>query len=84
MKFILESTDRIVEYSPERGIPPVKARVFEGTTEDGTKVYCIIPRFAVPEGYAPDVYEKFKKDFQETLKPASQEAIQSFPLKFVI
>lgn len=74
MKLTIESTTRVINVN---GVP---ARVWEGTSENGTPVYLAVTRVAVPEGadQAP-----FQKELQ-THKGPSDAAVQCFPLRMVI
>ncbi|MCR4332216.1 MAG: hypothetical protein NUV34_05860 [Sulfuricaulis sp.] len=74
MEVMLRSTDRIVK------VNDVPARVWEGETESGIPVICLITRVAVPEGQDQT---QFKIELKEHVAPSAQ-AVQAFPLRFVI
>lgn len=72
----LENTTKVVELN---GIP---ARVWEGTTESGTKIIAFITRISIPEDASAEVKQQFEKELTQT-KPPSAE-IQAIPLKLII
>lgn len=74
MKITIESTSQIMT------INGVRCRIWEGETESGIKVNCIIPRIAV---YENSDQTQFDKELQE-VKPPSKEALEAFPLKMII
>jgi hypothetical protein len=73
MKLTIENTPRIVEVN---GVP---ARVWEGETESGIKVQCLITRVAV---HKSQDCSQFESELQETLPPRSEE--NAFPLRMVL
>jgi hypothetical protein len=73
MKISIESTTKVVNAS---GIP---CRVWEGKTESGVDVVCLIPRIAVPNGQ--DASE-FEKELQEHAPPSP--ITDAFPLRMIL
>ncbi len=76
MKITIESTTQVVEVN---GIP---ARVWEGTTESGIKVVCLVPRVAVSKYESPDVHAQFKQELLECKPPSAEVAV--FPLRMIL
>ena len=72
MIIILESTSEIVE------VNNVPARIWEGETDSGIKVYALITRIAV--GRSEDT-EQFDKELLEQKAPS---VIDVFPLRMII
>ncbi len=64
MKLIIENTTKIVEVN---GVP---ARVWEGKTESGIEVHCLITRVAVAEGLENHLYKQFETELSEQRKPS--------------
>ena len=60
MKLTIENTDQVVEIN---GVP---ARVWEGKTESGIKVSCLITRIAVDKN---DACEEFERELREQRPP---------------
>lgn len=70
MKITLTNTSRIVQVN---GVP---ARVWEGETEKGVKVYALITRIAAhTEGDNSD----FERELLEQPAPPSDDAVRAFP-----
>ncbi|TXH51299.1 MAG: hypothetical protein E6Q97_18570 [Desulfurellales bacterium] len=76
MKVSLESTNRMIEIN---GVP---ARVWEGTTESGCRVFAAIAQVAHHKDDDPKAFE-FERDLTPH-KPASPRAIECWPLRMVI
>jgi hypothetical protein len=76
MKITIESTTRVIEINGG-----LEARVWEGQTERGVKVQCLIPRIAVKDGL--DV-SQFEAELKECHVPASRDVVQAFPLRMVL
>jgi hypothetical protein len=74
MKITVQSTTRMVEAN---GIP---CRVWEGKTERGIKISCLIPRIAVASG---DDTSQFEAELTEKPLIASNMP-EAFPLKMII
>lgn len=74
MKITIESTQQTMT------VNGVKCRIWEGKTESGIKINCIIPRIAV---CADADQTEFDKEFVHEKAP-SNEAIEAFPLKMFI
>ena len=73
MKITIESTTRIVNASG------IDCRVWEGVTERGIKVQCLIPRIAALIGQD---LSQFEAELQEQ-KPPSADA-QAFSLRMIL
>lgn len=85
MKIIIESTDKVLELQASAGGQVVPARVWEGTTDKGTPVFCFITRIApsIPErDLTPAVLEEFQKDLREQKQPSP--AVRSFDLRYIL
>jgi len=80
MKIMIESTDRVVEVRAGTHTSPVPARVWQGTTESGIPVVCLVTRIAVPEGQPQ---EQFQRELKEHSAP-SRDAVEAFPLRMLI
>ena len=74
MKITIESTTMIVDASG------VQCRVWEGQTERGVKVQCLIPRIAAKKGQD---LTQFEAEFQEQAPP-SADAIKVFPMRMIL
>jgi len=83
MKITIESTTKIVSVSPNTassfasGIP---CRVWEGMTDRGVKVQCLIPRIAA---LADQNLEQFEAELQEQHAPSSAD-VQAFPMRMIL
>jgi hypothetical protein len=73
MKLTIESTSGIVEVN---GIP---ARVWEGVSERGVKVQCLVTRIAVHNN---DDSSQFEAELRETAPPTAPE--RAFPLRMIL
>jgi hypothetical protein len=84
MKITIESTDKLIELQVQgRGVVP--ARVWEGTTDKGTPVFCFVTRIAptIPEReLSPAVLEEFQKDLREQRQPSP--AVRAFDMRYVL
>jgi len=76
MKIAIESTDRIVEINAGGGRVP--ARVWEGKTESGIRVQCLVTRIGAPAG---EDLEQFERELKECAPPAAE---QMFPPRLVL
>jgi hypothetical protein len=76
LKITIESTDKIVELD---GIP---ARIWEGKTESGIELHCLVTRVLVKEGLPVSHYHQFEKELQEQRKPSS--AVEAIPLRMIL
>lgn len=74
MKITIESTTRLTEVN---GIP---ARVWEGHTDSGIPVVCLVTRVAV---HKDQNTEQFERELKEQ-KPPSPAAIEAIPLRMII
>ena len=75
MKITIENTDRLLMVN---GVP---GRIWEGTTESGIAVYCLITRIAVRK---EDDCAQFDRELLEQPVPASVDAVRAFPLNLVL
>jgi len=73
MKLMIESTTQTVMVN---GVP---ARVWEGTSERGVKVQCLITRIAV---HKSESVAEFEAELEEH-KPPSAETL-AFPLRMIL
>lgn len=73
MKITIESTTKIVQAN---GIP---CRVWEGKSESGIEVQCLITRVAVPAGAD---CAQFQAELQEHAPPSA--AVAAFPLRMIL
>jgi len=78
MKITIESTTKIVHIGFGQG-QYMEARVWEGVTERGVKVQCLIPRIAVALG---EDYSQFEAELQEQRAPSAE--VSAFPLRMVL
>jgi hypothetical protein len=74
MKITIESTTRIVNASG------IDCRVWEGVTERGVKVQCLIPRIAA---LADQDLSQFEAELTEHHSPSSAE-VQAWPLRMIL
>jgi hypothetical protein len=79
MKITIESTDRIIELTDESGGAIGFARLWEGETESGIKVQCLVTRIAAS---SLEDLSQFEKELRETRAP--QVYPQAFPLRMII
>jgi hypothetical protein len=78
VKVTLESTTRIVEL--ERAGQRMPARIWDGTTDSGIKVYAAITRIAV---HKDDDATQFDREL-EACAPPSPLAIEAMPLRMIL
>jgi hypothetical protein len=79
MKITIENTSEVITLATEgksRGIP---ARVWQGVTESGIKVQCLITRIAVPIG---EDQSQFEAELAE--KPVPREGERAFPMRMIL
>lgn len=74
MKITIESTERVVEVN---GVP---ARVWEGVSEGGVEVFCLVTRIAVKKDAD---CSQFDHELAEQRAP-SIDGVRSFPLRMVL
>jgi hypothetical protein len=79
MKIIIESTAEIVEIQADDYTAPIRARVWEGQTDSGIKVSCLIPRIAA---HKDQDLSQFEKELQEQSAPSAWPRV--FPLRMII
>lgn len=85
MKITIESTGKLVELEPAPG-HVVRARVWQGTTENGIPVQCFITRIApeIPETdpRTDELTAEFERDLQRHAQPRA--TVQAIPLRMII
>lgn len=74
MLIILESTDKLVD------VNGIQSRLWEGKTESGIRVSCLVVRIAVN---AEADQTEFNKELLET-RPPSPEADKAFAFRLVV
>lgn len=81
MKITIESTTRIVDMVMRRdGIETViQGRVWEGETERGVKVQCIIQRIAAQKDQD---LTQFAEELKEQRPPSAE--VSAFPLRMIL
>jgi hypothetical protein len=77
MKITIESTSRLC--SIELGAMAIEARVWEGKTESGIPVVCLIPRIASPSSEHPT---QFDAELRQCKPPTA--ASDAFPLRMIL
>ena len=78
MKITIESTDRIILI--EQGGVSIPARMWEGKTDSGIEIFCLITRIAAGDGQ--DIFQ-FAKELQEQ-KPPSLDAVRVWPSRMIL
>ena len=73
MKVTIESTTKIVSADG------IQCRVWEGKTERGVEITCLIPRIAVKNGQDT---EQFEVELQETRSPSDE--IEAWPMRMIL
>lgn len=81
MKLTLEPTSDITTVATSADRPGVPARIWEGTTEDGTRVFAFITRVAVREDATGAELARFERELRETPKP---QPSQVWPTRLVL
>ena len=82
MKITVESTTKIVEIRAHETTSwedKIHCRVWEGETERGVKVQCLIPRIAALEG--KDL-KQFESELQEQKAPSAD--VEAFPMRMIL
>jgi hypothetical protein len=81
MKIMIENTSEIVQVFATKDMSgPIPARVWEGKTESGIAVTCLITRIAVKN---TDDCAQFEQELQET-KPPSVDSVNAWPLRMIL
>jgi hypothetical protein len=83
MKITVESTSEVVTLVTNEGTrraTEVQARVWEGETESGIRVVCLIARIAVK---ADQDCTQFERELCE-MKLPTIEALKAFPLRLIL
>lgn len=78
MKISIESTSRMVEIRNGRSGHFCEGRIWEGKTESGIPIQCVIVRVATP---ALERQEEFIAELRERKAPEQEQA---FPLRMVL
>ncbi len=79
MKITIESTTEVVLVSRSPTENPIPARVWEGATESGIKVQCLITRIAALK---TEDLTQFDRELIEQREPSPGE--RAFPLRLLI
>jgi hypothetical protein len=77
MNIHIHSTDAIKNFNG------VDCRVWEGVTEGGVEVYCLIPRIAIKDNESPENIAQFTEELKEVMAP-SADASRCFSLRQII
>jgi len=77
MKIFIESTNQIVTIENSDGL--IQGRVWDGHTDSGIYVQCVITRIAAPSGAD---HTQFQRELKECRVPEPGEIV--FPLRMVI
>lgn len=80
MKITIEPTTQIVMIKPGPLSDGVPARVWEGQSESGIKVQCLVTRIAVSKD-EPRA-DEFEKELQEVKAPSPEVA--AYPLRLIL
>jgi hypothetical protein len=73
MKVTIESTTKIVKAND------IDCRVWEGETEHGVKIICLIPRIAVKNGQDTS---QFEAELKEQRAPSADTAV--YPMRMIL
>lgn len=73
MTITITSTEKVVELNG------IKARIWEGTTDSGTKVHCFVTRIAC---HKDSNLQQFQEELQQQVAPSAE--ISAYPLKMII
>jgi hypothetical protein len=77
MEITIKNTTKIVEAN---GVP---ARIWEGATNTGISVHCLITRIAVDKDSPPEVFAQFENELEECSPPSA--AIGAYyPLRLIL
>ena len=79
MKVTIESTTRIITIRASATGEDILCRVWEGVTERGVKIHCLIPRIAALKDQD---LSQFEAELKEQ-RPPSAEA-QAFPMRMIL
>lgn len=79
MKITIESTTKIILVKTSELADGIHCRVWEGMTESGVKVECLIPRIAAREGQD---MAQFEAELQEHRAPSPD--VQAFPMRMIL
>ena len=80
MKITISPTSKIVILKPGEFANGVPARIWEGETESGIKVHCLITRIAVDKD-EPRI-DVFQKELLEVNAPSAE--IEAYPNRLII
>jgi hypothetical protein len=79
MKITMESTARIVTIQARMFSDGIQCRVWEGVTERGIKVQCLVARIAV---LSTDDTSQFEAELQEARPPSAD--VDAFPMRMIL
>jgi hypothetical protein len=80
VKITIENTSKVILVKTSALADGVPCRVWEGTTESGIEVQCLIVRIAAA-ATEPDL-SQFESELQETRAPSAE--VLAFPLRMVL
>ncbi len=81
MKVTIESTKKIVVLKQGPFGDGIKARVWEGTSESGIKVICLVSRVSIPDD-EQEKAEQFKKELIECKAPSVD--VEAIPFRLIL
>lgn len=76
MIITIQNTDRIIEIN---GVP---GRIWEGKTDSGIEVHCLITRIAIAKDEPPETVAQFDAELKEVHPPSP--AVEVYPLKMIL
>jgi hypothetical protein len=79
MMILIHSTDRVVTFKNKAGAE-ISGRIWEGETDSGISVVCVIARIAVPN---EQDQTQFRKELEEHEAPTDL-AVKAFPIRMII
>lgn len=79
MKITIESTTQIIELETKDGRGRIPGRLWEGHTDSGIPVQCIVTRIAAP---AAEDLTQFERELRECREPETEP--QAFSLRMIL
>ena len=79
MKITIESTTRLVTVNAPHSEDGIRCRVWEGVTEHGIRVQCLIPRIAAAVGQD---MRQFEAELLEQRPPSAE--VSAFPRRMIL
>lgn len=77
MNIQIHNTDALVE------LAGLQCRVWEGVTDNGVAVFCLIPRISHKDNISAEDMKVFRSELDEVIEP-SKDAVKCFSLRQVI